>query len=78
MVGRGLQYEGDHPMSDADVRMFRAKYQMSQAELARRIGISPTTLHRWENRFSKVPAWGAILIRHEDERLSADTVKPRF
>ncbi len=64
-------------MSAADVRVFRAKYQVTRAELAQSIGVHPNTLGRWENGLSKIPAWGAILIRHEDERLSADTVKPR-
>ena len=36
-------------MTGADLRLFRKELGLSQADLARALGVSPPTIHRWEN-----------------------------
>jgi len=60
-------------MTKTELRQRRRQAEMTQGELARRMGVSPTTVSRWERGTRRLPQWAQVLFTY----VEADARKAR-
>ena len=56
-------------MSGEELRKWRLKHDLSQAELAELLGVAQQTVSRWESGSRKIPPYMCYLLEYIEEKL---------
>ncbi len=62
------RWEGVNRMNAQDIRNLRQRLNLSQQELASRLGVAVATVHRWETGKNPIPPYLALALAELEAR----------